>query len=176
MDRGIRQAALRAAAKTAILMSLSGCYDMHLRPERLASVDAGPVVDARPPREDARMSLDEGPPPAPDLGEPACSDLLGGLALTVPPPRGRWSWDAQFTDERARLDARVGACCLQLDADVAVSETPGDPIFPGAPLAMACCDVITTTQHLVSSASLGCTPWGPACPPEMSDEDELAAA
>jgi hypothetical protein len=169
MDRHIRQAALRAAAKTAVLVSLSGCYEMHLRPVPVAL-----VVDGGGPREDAQMFVDEGPPPAPDLGERACAELLGGLALTVPEPTGSsWSWGAQFTDERARFDPRVGACCVEVEEAV-----HADPPLAsvGSPLAMACCAVIVDTQRLVSSSSLGCTPWGPACPPEISDEDELEVA
>lgn len=169
MDEGIRRAALRAALKTAIIVSLSGCYDMHERVPRVALTDAG-----RAPPDAAIAVAVDAPPPPPDVPPLGCSEHLESLAITNPsPPEDRWAWGAQFTDEAARVDPFTGACCMELE--IAASMGTLDPSVSG-PLAMACCDVIVTSQHLVPFSSLGCTPWGPPCPAEMSDEDELAGA
>lgn len=170
MDDRIRRAALRAAQKTAIIVSLSGCYDMHGRPLPAPTADAGaPIVaDAAPTADAPTLVPDAGAPPLP------CGELLPSLAITLPEPvDGAWAWGAHFTDERARLDATVGGCCMELEEAASV----GAPLVEtGAPLAMACCDVITSAQMLVPFSSLGCTPWGPPCPPEMPEEDEPATA
>jgi len=147
MDDNIRRAALRAAAKTAILLSLTGCYELHLRPLRSERSD--------------------------DAGAPSCAALLDRLAISLPepPPDDSWAWGAHFSEPSARNDAQVGACCMELEA---ASRTETPLVTIGEPLAMACCDVIVNTQNLVGSSSLGCTPWGPSCPPEMDDADDVA--
>jgi len=173
MDDNIRRAALRAAAKTAILVSLAGCYEMHVLPPRSErSDDAGAVADSGRDAVDAHVAIDAGPPPR-DLGTPNCAELLDRLAIHVPetPTDDGWAWGAQFSDESARNDARVGACCMELEN---ASETDTPLVRSGEPLAMACCDVIVNTQNLVGSSSLGCTPWGPSCPPEMDEADDVA--
>ena len=161
MDDRIRRAALSAALKTAIVVSLTGCYGMHQRTPR-----AAPATDGGRPLGDAsHVAHADVPPDVPPL---PCRDHLARLAITDPSePGGTWAWGAHFTDEAARLDPHTGACCLELD--VAASAGTLDPSVE-SPLAMACCDVITSAQMLVSFSSLGCTPWGPPCPPEMDDE------
>ncbi len=169
MDERIRRAALRAAQKTAIIVSLSGCYAMHGRP-LAPGADAGAAVsaDASLAGDTPPAPLDAGPPPLP------CADLLPSLAITLPePPGDSWAWGAHFTEERARLDPTVGGCCMELE-EAASAGTP--LVETGAPLAMACCDVITSAQMLVPFSSLGCTPWGPPCPPEMPADLDLASA
>ena len=168
MDERIRRAALRAAMKTAIIVSLSGCYDMHSRPTRVPITDAGRV------ERDAAVAVVVDAPTAPDVPPLACDEHLAMLAITNPtPPDDRWAWGAQFTDEATRLDPLTGACCMELE--VAADMGTLDPSV-GSPLRMACCDVVVNTQNLVSSSSLGCTPWGPPCPPEMSDEADAGDA
>lgn len=160
MDDRIRKAALRAAQKTAILVSLSGCYDMHGRAPLVPASDAGGPLGA-----DAPLVADAPPPrPLP------CGELLPSLEITSPEPVDEtWAWGSHFADERARLDPTVGACCMELEEAVAAGVPAVDV---GAPLAMACCDVIVSAQGLVPFSNLGCTPWGPPCPPEMPDELE----
>ena len=172
MDHDIRRAALRAAAKTAILVSLTGCYEVHSLPgSSTPHPDTGAVADGGR-SSDAHVAVDEGPSSR-DSGAPNCAELLDRLAISIPEPPSddRWAWGAQFSDESARNDAQVGACCLVLD-NASATETP--LVTSGAPLAMACCDVIVSVQRIVGSSDLGCTPWGPSCPPEMDDEDDLA--
>jgi hypothetical protein len=170
MDPRIRRAALRYAAKTAIVVSLSGCYDSHGRPPRAVA-----LVDAAVARTDAPVWADvpppDAPPSLPDVGPVECEPLLASLAITDPDPmEDRWHWGATFTDPAVHTDPAVGECCLAME--IRASEDPvGGAVDIGSPLAMACCEVIVGDQHLVSSSSLGCTPWGPPCPPEMPAED-----
>ena len=153
----------RAASKSAVLRSgvalglsgaLLGCYDMHAR---TPATDA-PVAIA----DDAPMLADV-PPDAPvrlDVGELPCGVLLTSLEITAPED----GWGARFTSEVARLDPTVGACCHELELAVRAGDRLVEPFTP---LAFACCDVVVFQQNLEPYSELGCTPWGPPCPPEM---------
>jgi hypothetical protein len=155
----------RAALKSAVLRSgvalglsgtlLGGCYEMHGVPPRVV-----------PPPPDAAALPDvvvvaDAPvrPDSPPIDLP-CDELLPSLEITAP----EGGWGAQFTSEVARLDPTVGACCHELE----LAARAGTPVVePFTPLAFACCDVVVFQQNLEPYSELGCTPWGPPCPPEM---------
>jgi hypothetical protein len=151
MDANIRKAAIRAAAKTAIVVSLSGCALDHGRPD--PGTDAA-IVMASDAGTDAFVRPTE------------CSQLLASLPIVEPDPVSDpdWHWGAQFANESDRLDPRVGQCCLEMNRR-AEEGIEGAEI--GTALAMSCCEVVVTDQHLATWSALGCTPWGPPVPPEM---------
>ena len=162
MDTNIRKAALRAAAKTAIALSLSGatlglsaCTSSHTPPTSDAAMvelaDAAVV-------ELADAALHDAAVPRPDAASPECDALLGSLELIGTED----FWTTRFASEEAKRDVRTGECCMELEARAAETGTEGiDPA-----IGMACCEVIVSVQRLQSFSNLGCTPWGPPCPPE----------
>lgn len=183
MDPRIRRAALRYAAKTAIgqspklrsirlcliVVSLSGCYDSYGREPRVTPVDAAVVRTDAPVWADAPPP--DAPPARPDVGPVACDSLLASLAITEPmPTEEHWHWGATFTDPAVHLDPAVGECCVGMDTVAGEWDGTGTPPETGTALAMACCEVIVSDQHLVPFSNLGCTPWGPPCPPEMPED------
>lgn len=139
----LKSAVLRSGVAVGLTGALLGCYDMH----------------AHVPQPDAAVadtSLADTPPDAPP---PECDALLAGLDITVSE-----SWGAEFTSAAAQRDPAVGACCHELE----LAARGGTPIVePFTPLAFACCDVVVFEQSLETYSELGCTPWGPPCPPEM---------
>lgn len=165
MDPFVRRAALRAAQKTAIILSLAGasvgvgCAASHERdliamrpmPETVdatvAVPDAAPEVDASAPSEDARV-----------VAPADCEERLAALELTGTED----VWTTRFANESDRNDPIVGACCME--EEQLAAEGASDVVFQ--PIGMACCDVIVYAQHLQPYSNLGCTPWGPPCPPE----------
>jgi hypothetical protein len=162
---GTRHAGQRAAVRSALVLGLTGgllggCALSHAAP--LASVtDAGtrgaPDVASATP--DAGPDVMVHPPDAGSDAPLTCESLLASLEIT-PPGEG------QTFSETARLDPSVGACCHQWEIDVSEGRVAGEG-WPPSALAMACCDVVVFAQHLETSSILGCTPWGPPCPPEM---------
>lgn len=163
MDPNVRRAALRAAAKTAIALSLSGatlfagCSSSHGPSTMTPEPDAASVVA----EEDAAvMAEPDAAVVMPDAATtPACEEHLASLAISTdseawPPSR--------FTSDEDRNDPRTGACCLELHTR---AETSGTADIDPA-IGMACCDVVVFAQELAPVSNLGCTPWGPPCPPE----------
>ncbi len=131
---------------------ISGCYEVHD-----ASITDAARVDATLPHDDAALFVDA----SRDQGAPlACDELLDGLAITA----HEGGFVAEFTSAEARVDPAVGACCHELE----LAARAGEPtVEPFTPLALACCDVVVFEQSLETYSQLGCTPWGPPCPPEM---------
>lgn len=161
--RALKSAVLRRSVALGLSGALLGCYDMHAA---LRAPDAPAATDVTVA--DAPVLADV-PPDAPvrlDVGELPCGELLPSLDITAPED----GWGAQFTSETARVDPTVGACCHELELAVRAGERPVEPFTP---LAFACCDVVVFQQRLEPYSELGCTPWGPPCPPEMP---ELALA
>jgi len=163
MDPNVRRAALRAAQKTAIILSLAGaslyagCSASH-EPE-MPAMDASPhepdaMVVVPEPDATVPVEPDSGPPPTPE----DCDERLASLELTGTED----IWTTRFASGEARNDPATGACCMELEN--AVAEGTSDAAF--TPLGMACCEVVVGVQHLVPFSNLGCTPWGPPCPPE----------
>lgn len=147
MDRNIRNAALRAAAKTAIAFSLTGghiltggCAELHHPPP--------PTLDAA--TSDAASSSSGA----------ECDRHLASLEL-LDFPHIRPS--PLFT-ESDRSDPLTGSCCLEVHERV----TRHEPSGVSGGIEVACCDAIVYAQGLVSFSPLGCIAWGPPCPPEMS--------
>jgi hypothetical protein len=165
MEPSIRRAALRAAQKTAIVLALagaslgSGCAASHER-----GLDVAPVVDAAPPEPDAATvwpETDAAVAPDADAAPPIpddCDERLASLELSGTED----TWTTRFASDEARADPATGACCMELER----AAEAGTPDVAFTPLAMACCDVIVAVQHLQPFSNLGCTPWGPPCPPE----------
>lgn len=156
MDRNIRKAALRAAAKTAIALSLTGgltgaCAELHHPPASTldaATSDAGSTSDA--------MSIADAS--ASDSSVTECDRHLASLEL-IDSPHIIWP----MFNELDRSDPLTGSCCLEVHERV----TRDEPSGVSDRLELACCDAIVA-RRLVSFSPLGCTPWGPPCPPEMS--------
>jgi hypothetical protein len=164
MDPNVRRAALRAAQKTAIILSLAGaglyagCSASH-EPE-MPAMDASPhepdaMVVVPEPDATVPVEPDSGLPPTPD----DCDERLASLELVGIEDE----WTTRFASDEARNDPTTGACCLELEHAVREG-TVTDVAF--TPLGMACCDVVVFVQHLEPYSDLGCTPWGPPCPPE----------
>lgn len=153
----LKSAVLRSSVALGLSGALLGCYDMHAA---LRASDAPPATDVAVA--DAPV-LADAPADArvrPDAAELPCGELLPSLDITAP----EGGWGAQFTSEAARVDPTVGACCHELELAVRAGERPVEPFTP---LAFACCDVVVFQQNLEPYSELGCTPWGPPCPPEM---------
>ena len=140
----------------------AGCAMQHDNPPVFA--DAAPLADA-PAAIDTGHDVPPDAPVAPDVPV-ACDAHLASLAIT-PESTGDWS-PAQFTDEAERASAETATCCHQMELDVRAAREGGEAVeWPPSPLAMACCDVVVFVSHLEPYSELGCTPWGPPCPPEM---------
>jgi hypothetical protein len=158
MDRNIRKAALRAAAKTAIAFSLTGgltgaCAELHHPPASTldaATSDAASISDA--------MSIADAS--TSDSSVTECDGHLASLELIDSPH----VWPSPRFKEPDRSDPLTGSCCLEVHERVTRREPSG--VSEG--IEMACCDAIIYAQGLVSFSPLGCTAWGPPCPPEMS--------
>lgn len=134
-----RRAALRAAAKVAIVVSL-GCG-----PPR-----AEPVV-TRPPETTAEPA-----------STPTCAEHLAGLEVVstdgLPegdPLREEPNAYEAFVDVGARTDARTLECCTE---GLVASGS-------GAPHRFACCSALGDVPE--GADPTACTPWGPPCPPEL---------
>lgn len=182
MSPKVREAALLAALKTTrggaleratpfrhrairstLVLSLggafvgaAGCAMQHGVPPVMV-VDA-PTTDVAP---DAPAEPDV---PVADVPTD-CDAHLASLAITTPDPEG---WGAQFTDEAARNSATTAACCHQMELDVRDAHARGESTgWPPSDLSFACCDVVVFVQRLEPYSELGCTPWGPPCPPSM---------
>lgn len=138
MHPNVRSAALRAAAKTAIALSLAG-----------GTLAVLPGCSA---------SHQPSPAPVADAGASGCDERLAALELIDGGELGT----TRFASDDARHDREVGDCCAALDERARI-EGMAD-IDPA--LGLACCDVVVFAQGRVSWSPLGCTPWGPPCPPE----------
>jgi hypothetical protein len=146
--RGARDQVLRGSVARGLSGALlGGCYDLH---------SGGSPLDAAS-ASDAAVALADAPPDATPL---ACDALLSGLAIAS----SESGFVAHFESAEARHDPQVGACCHALELAVRAGERPVEPFTP---LALACCDVVVFEQSLETYSELGCTPWGPPCPPEM---------
>ena len=147
MSPEVRKAALRAAAKVAIVFSLGGC----------GAPAASTPTPAPPP--DRGGGATQAPPPA----SVPCGTYLDGLALAAnsaalpenDPLHGRPDVYGQpFADQTARSAPRTQECCTaELTADGA-----------NAAHRWSCCSAVPETHAVV----MACTPWGPPCPPEMT--------
>jgi len=134
----IRKAALRAAAKAAVVGMLAGCGGSEPKP-------AAPSNVARP--EKPAASID-------------CATWLADLKtvkqdeLPAGDPLKEKSdvYGAVFADRAARESPETQKCCTEeLTANSA-----------GSKLRWECCSAL-----VVDPAGAACTPWGPPCPPEM---------
>jgi hypothetical protein len=141
----------RAGAALGLGGALLGCSDLHGGDPRAMSDAAVPDAPLAEVASDAA---------APDALASPCDELLAGLRILD----DGTGFGAQFADVEARLDPAVGGCCHALDAAVRAGERPVEPF---SPLALACCDVVVFAQGLEPFSELGCTPWGPPCPPSM---------
>jgi len=159
----IRKAALRAAARTAIMLTLSGCALSHVREERAPRAGSGAARDAATAIADA--GHDAGRDAGADAARSSCEEHLGALAIVA----SESGWGNQFADEGARSDPFTGDCCMEIESQTTIG-TGGLPEGVSTELAMACCDTLVFVQHRESSSNLGCTPWGPPCPPEMPQD------
>lgn len=137
MTPEIRRAALRIAAKTALVVTI-GCSG------------GGSATKTAPP-------ANTGGTPAPVV---ACDAHLAGLAKTDrdklaadDPLKERMDVYGQvFADVGERTSARTQECCHEeLTANGASSA-----------LRWECCSALPR-----GSEAMACTPWGPPCPPEM---------
>ena len=189
MDPKVRQAALLAALKTTrgteaswtvpvrrravrstLVLGLQGAFVGGAALASGCAMQHGvpPVIMGDAPTADAAVAPDvPADPDVPMLADAPtdCDSHLGSLAITTPDPEG---WGAQFTSEAARNDATTAACCHQMELDVRAAHARGEPTgWPPSDLAFACCDVVVFVHHLEPSSELGCTPWGPPCPPSM---------
>jgi hypothetical protein len=136
----IRRAALRAAAKAALVMSI-GC-------------SSGPGSPAP-----SNTTTTQGPQPA----ATSCAAHLDALAVVKPeelaaddPLHARMDVYGAFADRAARDSARTQACC---------EETM---IADGSNAAhrWQCCSALASLP--AGAEPSACTPWGPPCPPEMT--------
>ena len=139
MTPEIRRAALRMAAKTALILSLNGCGGGAATPP--------PVANATGDQ-----------PPAPAA---SCEQHLSSLAVVKrdalapdDPLAKRNDVYGAFADIVARTSARTQQCCHEeLDKQGA-----------RAAHRWACCSALGPTD----GTGIACTPWGPPCPPEMA--------
>jgi hypothetical protein len=138
MTPEIRKAAVRAAAKAALVTMLVGCGGSDTKPV------AGPSNTA------------SGAPMAASVD---CATHLGALAAV---PQGELAagdpakdrndvYGKVFSDRAARESAETQKCCTE---ELTKSGA-------GSKLRWECCSA------LPADPSGACTPWGPPCPPEM---------
>lgn len=135
-----RKAALRAAARTALVVSLGA-----------ASACGG----AKPTASVGNREVGEAVTPL------TCDAYLDGLA-TAPiadlpaddPLRGRHDvYVEAFADREARASERTQQCCAEALA----------PPAGGGDHRWACCNALPSDAQPTA-----CTPWGPPCPPTMA--------
>jgi hypothetical protein len=143
MTPEIRRAALRAAAKAALVVSLGS----------LGALGCSGGARTAPSNTTATT-----PDPTP-VAEATCDEYLAGLEVTKGPlPDGDPLKDAPavyaaFVDVAARAAARTQECCTeQLARDNAQ-----------AAQRFECCSALGTAAD-----AMACTPWGPPCPPAMA--------
>jgi hypothetical protein len=163
IERGSRKGALlRTTLALGLTGGFVGCAMQHDNPPMFE--DAARLADASAAI-DAGHEITPDAPIAPDVPF-GCEEHLASLEITTSGEPG-WS-PAQFTHEADRVSAETSSCCHQMELDVRAAHERGERTeWPPAPLAMACCEVVVFVAHLESSSELGCTPWGPPCPPEM---------
>lgn len=145
MTPEIRRAALRAAAKTALVVSL-GCSGSSKGPQPTPT-----NVAPAPATEPAKT-------------EPACDEYLASLATVKSreqlaegdPLRDKPEVYAAFSDVALRESPKTKECCTAaLVRDGA-----------GAKQRFECCSALGDVPDGATPSA--CTPWGPPCPPEMS--------
>jgi hypothetical protein len=144
MTPEIRRAALRAAAKAALVVSVgcSGGAKTAPPPENTTGSTGSAVAAAAP------MS---------------CADHLASLAKGAPeslpegdPLRGKPGvYGEVYTDRAARESARTQECCTE------EINNHGSQ----AQARWECCSALTAQTDKSTAA---CTPWGPPCPPAMA--------
>jgi hypothetical protein len=139
MRPDIRRAALRAAAKTALVVSF-GCSSSPPRPPPSNTVPADGTA-ARP-------------------AATSCAEYLAGLATGTreelaagDPLHDRTDVFQVFTDVTARRSPRTRECCTE------ALEHDGAQAKPR----WACCSALPDNAQPPA-----CTPWGPPCPPAMA--------
>ena len=141
MTPEIRKAAIRAAAKVALVVSV-GC-------------SGGSA--AAPPSNAAT-----GPDPAPAAA--TCEAHLASLAVVK---AGELAADDPlhdrndvfgevFADVAARHDAHTQQCCTEVLGDVDAASKP---------YRWECCSALASVG---TAQPFACTPWGPPCPPTMA--------
>ena len=163
MDERIRRAALRAALKTAIIVSLSGCYDAHSRPLRAASTDAGRGTRDTGSAWVADAASRPDSPDSPAVPSSECSAYLSSLTLAG-------DWCPGFTDEAVAVAPRTAACCAEQERAVAAGAAPS----PEYALATACCWAVTfagLSSTIGLGPDCGCAVGGPMVPPEMPNQE-----
>jgi len=159
--RSTKCALLRTTLALGLTGSFVGCAMQHGHPPVFA--DVAPLADAAVADAAAPIDVGHAVPPDAPVAPVACDAHLASLAITS---ASDWDWSpAQFTNEAERASAETATCCHQMELDVREAREVVE--WPPTPLAMACCDVVVFVNHLEPYSELGCTPWGPPCPPEM---------
>ena len=145
MTPEIRRAALRMAAKTALVMSI-GC--------------SSGTKTAPPP-----SNADHSGSSAPATSAQPCPEYLGSLATAQrgqlkpdDPLHGKFDVYAAFADVAVRSAPQTQTCCTE---ELVKHGS-------GAAARFECCSAL---GHVPEGAERSaCTPWGPPCPPEMACE------
>jgi hypothetical protein len=141
MTPEIRRAALRAAAKAALVVSITGCSGSPKAPPSNTSggSDSKPVAAA------------------------SCADYLGSLATIghgeLPdgdPLKGKTAVYGAFKDVAARSAPRTTECCTE---ELKAHGSSAKARFE-------CCSALGDVP--AGAEPSACTPWGPPCPPAMA--------
>jgi hypothetical protein len=189
MDRRVRRAALRAAAKVSFGVVIIGCSSTGSVAPATPGVDTRPELSTEDTMATDTMTPDVSSPDA-RVDEIAVSDV----EPRPDAPLACLDWVTSFTD--AGVTPTAFDCCLKEvaaalpdgsapDAAVITSDASlrnccraivaaveGDTTLyaKATPVRMACCDA------LAWPSSSMCTPWGPPVPPSMQWVPELEVA